>query len=56
MSERTKDPHPLKRARTPPPPSDEIVSLDFTEDKMDDELLALAGDSGLVWENQGTPC
>jgi hypothetical protein len=42
MSEKTRDPRPLKRARTPPPKDDDVVSLGFSDDSMDDELLALA--------------
>jgi hypothetical protein len=46
MLEKPKDPCPLKRARTPPPSNDEVVSLNFMDDEMEDELLALAGVSG----------
>jgi hypothetical protein len=42
MAEKTKDPCPLKRAHTPPPKDDDVVSLGFSDNSMDDELLALA--------------
>jgi hypothetical protein len=50
MSKKTRDPCPLKRACTPAPKDDDVVSLGFSDDSMDDELLALA--SG--FKNQGT--
>jgi hypothetical protein len=40
MSEKTKDPRPLKWAHTPPK-DDNVVSLDFSEDDLDNELVAL---------------
>jgi hypothetical protein len=42
MAERSRDPRPLKRARTPPK-DDDIVSLDSTEDEFEKELMVLAG-------------
>jgi hypothetical protein len=42
MAERTKDPRPLKRAKTPPKDED-VVSLDSTEDEWENELMVLAG-------------
>ena len=45
MSERTRDPCPTKRAKTPPKDNN-VVSLESTEDELEMELMALVGDSG----------
>ena len=39
LAKRTKDPHPLKRARTPK--DDDVVSLDSSGDELEKELVAL---------------
>ena len=38
LAEHTKDPRPLKRARTP---DDDVISLDSSGDELDEELVAL---------------
>jgi hypothetical protein len=45
MAEKAKDPHPLKRARTPPK-EDEEISLDWSGNELDDELVALVSGPG----------